>query len=762
MKLTPAKIVYIIVALCAFVLGMKQLREPDIWWQLLAGRWMLDNGSITRTDIFSYTMQGSQWINVKWLYEVIIALFEKVMGPEVVILLQAIVNVVIVWLLFKTSKAIAEYSKNTYNILAVAIAVMVFLAISEYRMAGRPEMVSHLMATLYVFILWRNPSFEFKRILWLVPLQCLWSNMHEAYPVGIVIIGATTAGSLLSYLITRDKQKLQQTGRIVSVFVLAILVILCNPNGMVLWNQPFEIYRQVWANKYTTELYSYADSQYWTIQAKWHIAVLLFVMAYLLSNIIQAIRNKSVKNFFTPITASYLILTPLFAYLSLTANRNIPFAQIILIPMLPVALKWLIDVTGVGNLAVIKSIKDKSALITIAIAGTFYLAIVTNNFYSYTGSPNKYGIHVNMLHNPTGAASFIKQHNVNGLAFSDYFISSYLLWHSFPSFKSYIDLRDLDVFPADFFDDYFKLYQQPGRFDSIDKKYNFSYVVLSTSQLAGLQFNLYWGEAYNLVYVDPVSAIFLKNNEQNKRINDNKQIQKLFNWPAAIEEPSWASILNYTLNPLVSYDDENEAMQGVCASRFYNGVKNYKLSVNLLKQATIAFPDNADMNIAFGQTYLQYSNAVKSADERSQKTDSALMYLQRAMEMDDSKKEVYSALGSLYATKGDYELAAENISVYIEKDKSNYYMYYLLGFCNRMLWKAGDDDRLKDVIKNMKSSIRLNPQNGAAHLYIAEAYAEDAHNDNARKYLKEAEVSGNSWTQQEQELFNKLKQQLGI
>lgn len=762
MKLTTAKIVYVIVALCAFVLGMKQLREPDIWWQLLAGKWMLDNGAITRTDVFSYTMQGGQWINVKWLYEVIIAFFEKVMGPEVVMLLQAIVNVLIVWMLLKTSKAIAEYSKITYNIFAAALAVLLFLAISEYRMAGRPEMVSHLMVTLYVFILWRSPSFAYKHILWVVPLQCLWSNMHEAYPVGIVIIGAAVAGSLFSYLIARDKQTLQQTARIVSVLVLAILVILCNPNCIILWSQPFEIYRQVWANKYTTELYSYADAQYWTIQAKWHAIVLLFVIAYMLFHIVQAIRNKAVKNFFSPITATYLILIPLFAYLSLTANRNIPFAQIILIPILPVAAKWLIDLTTISKLSVFKSVSNKQGLITIALAGTFYLAIVTNNFYSYTGSPNKYGVHVNMLHNPTAAADFIKQHNIKGTAFSDYFISSYLLWHSFPSFKSYIDLRDLDVFSGDFFDDYFKLYQQPSRFDSLDKKYNFNYVVLSTSQLAGLQFNLYWGEEYNLVYVDPVSAIFLKNNEQNKSINDNKQIQKLFNWPAAIEEPSWASILNYALNPLVSYDDESEAKQGVYASRFYNGVKNYKLSVNLLKQASVAFPDNADMNIAFGQTYLQYSNAVKSMDERAQKTDSALMYLQRAMEMDDSKKEVYSALGSLYAMKGDYELAAENISTYIEKDKSDYYMYYLLGFCNRMLWKAGDDDKLNSVIQNMKSSLRLNPQNGIAQLYLAEAYAENADNESARKYLNDAEVSGNNWTPQEQELLNKLKQQLGI
>ena len=57
---------YIICYLCALALAMKQLREPDMWWQLLSGKWMLENGAITRTDVFSYTMAGQKWINVKW------------------------------------------------------------------------------------------------------------------------------------------------------------------------------------------------------------------------------------------------------------------------------------------------------------------------------------------------------------------------------------------------------------------------------------------------------------------------------------------------------------------------------------------------------------------------------------------------------------------------------------------------------------------------------------------------------------------------
>ena len=102
------KLPYIVCYVIAFVFGMKQLREPDIWWQLLSGRWMLEHNAITRTDVFSYTMTGHKWINVKWLYEVIIATLEKGFGPEGVILLQCFVNVFILWVLFHTLKKMQE------------------------------------------------------------------------------------------------------------------------------------------------------------------------------------------------------------------------------------------------------------------------------------------------------------------------------------------------------------------------------------------------------------------------------------------------------------------------------------------------------------------------------------------------------------------------------------------------------------------------------------------------------------------------------
>ncbi|MBN9483045.1 MAG: hypothetical protein BGO70_01510 [Bacteroidetes bacterium 43-93] len=633
MKFDTRKILFILCGVCAFVLGMKQLREPDIWWQLAAGRWMLEHGAITHTDMFSYTMTGHPWINVKWLYEVLIAGMEKIFGPECVLLLQSLVNVTIVYLLIRTIKYYTQRTKEQISSFAIALSVLLFLVVSEYRMAGRPEMISHLLCTLYLFLLWRDPEMNLKKIGWLIPLQCLWANMHEGYPVGIVIAGTAVAGSLGSYLITKEKTTLQQAIRMLVVFAACVLIILANPNGIQLWKQPFEIYRQVWANKYTTELFSYKDAEYWTIQAKIHAGMVVLVFLYWIVRVLAAVRAKQQKAFFTPLITTYLILLPLFTYLSLTANRNIPFAQIVMLLSVAAALVWLLQVSGLSKAGIYQKLSPNAAYIGIGLVVIFYVSIVSDKFYKLTDSPNRYGIHVSMLHNPTGAANFIKEHDIKGTSFSDYFVSSYMLWDRYPDFKSYIDLRDLDVFPVSFFDDYFSMYNRVEKFDSLDHIYNFNYVLLSTSQLANLQYKLYWKEGYNMIYVDPVSVLFLKSNVANKPLNDNISIQKIFSWPPAIDDPAWAGLLTKALNPFVSYAQEDGSLQAIYAARFYNQVKNYPEAVHQLQPQMSLLEDNAEANRTMGNTLLQFSNALPPGAEKNRKMDSANIYLQRAEEL---------------------------------------------------------------------------------------------------------------------------------
>jgi tetratricopeptide (TPR) repeat protein len=214
------------------------------------------------------------------------------------------------------------------------------------------------------------------------------------------------------------------------------------------------------------------------------------------------------------------------------------------------------------------------------------------------------------------------------------------------------------------------------------------------------------------------------------------------------------------MNPLYhNYEEDEEALQQVYASRFYNQVKNYKLSMQVLKNAST---DNVKSLVAIGQTYLQYAGAVQNPVEKKSKSDTAEMYLKQALETDADEKTVHSSLGSLYALKGDFENAAHHIGIFLSMDKSGDYMYYLYGYCNRALWRAGDANRLDDVIKSMKASLRLNPNNGKAYLYMAEAYVAKSDNNNARIHLNDAIKSGNPWTVEEQKLLDKLRQELSV
>ena len=755
------KLPYIICYLVAFVLGMKQLREPDVWWQLLTGRWMLDNGAITHTDVFSYTMAGHKWVNVKWLYEIIIATLEKGFGPEGVLLLQCIVNIGILWALFHTLKQVKEKLQIQVSGFFTIIAALLFLAMVEYRMTGRPEMVSHLMCALYISYLWCYPELKWKQLIWPVVLQCLWANMHEGYPIGVVILGTYTAGSFIAYLLQKDKTYLQTTARAAVLTVASAVAILFNPNGIQLWKQPFEIYRQVWANKYTTELYAYTDPQYWTLQAKVHVVLMIAVILFWVVRLVQAYEQKD-KRFCQPAMLGYLLLIPLFSYLSLTANRNIPFVQIVYFITIPYMMWWLGDILKRKGRKWFAPLSKNSMVLAAIIGFVFYVSVVNNSYYTFTKSPNRYGIHISILHNPVGAANFIKQNQIKGSAFSDYFVSSYLLWALYPDFKSFIDLRDLDIFSEKFFDQYFSIYEDTQVFRELDKKYNFNYVVISTSQLSSLQHNLYWGEGFNQVYVDPVTVIYLKNNEENSRINNDWGLQKIFTWPMPPDDKPWAAALNVLLNPGINYENEDQVHSPVYSAMYYNEIGNYPLSIKQLQPAMYSLYDNADANLTLGNSYMRYATVINEEKERKGKLDTAFMYFEKSRELDPQNGSVYLSLANMALIAGDYKLAATHLEKNISLDGKDAYVYYLSALSYRALWKNGVVKYRAEIEKAAKKSLSINPKNGVLYLYLTEISLSQNKTKTAKEYLRKAIDLKPKLGGEEAKLMDELKEKLNM
>ncbi len=58
---------------CWLAAGNALLRDPDAYWQIAVGQWILDHHAVPTTDIYSFTMYGQPWISTQWLSQVLYA-----------------------------------------------------------------------------------------------------------------------------------------------------------------------------------------------------------------------------------------------------------------------------------------------------------------------------------------------------------------------------------------------------------------------------------------------------------------------------------------------------------------------------------------------------------------------------------------------------------------------------------------------------------------------------------------------------------------
>lgn len=616
-----SRIAYFLLLLLGIVLCLKSVREPDLWWMYRTGEWMLENGQVTYKDPFSYTHEGVNWINVKWLFEIIITLFKSIGGPEMVFVLQAIVTTTILVLLSKTTKLLAGpfpgVDADRLRTATVLVSILALFAI-DYRMIGRPEMSSHLMtaAFIYLFILYHRQP-DSKWIYALIPLQLLWTNLHEAFGIGMVLMMAFLVANWAEYYFRRtlrDELNVKKPLTLTWATLGALFAVVVNPRGPEMWLHPFNIFGQLEENKMTTELASYQDASYWLKEAYINIFFLLMVLLMVIvsgllvkSNQSQTATTANSKSKKTvqkqpqkakevqPLALleryglGYLLLGAMLFYLSLTAYRNIPFFIIVATPVVALGLERLL--AGLQN-------KVKAMALAIpAVSGLlitfFYVSVISGSYHKWTASRDEFGLQVLNGHNPIAAAQFLKDNEVKGRCFSDFLVSAYLLWKLEPEFKTYIDLRDLDIFPKAFFDRSMQLLQDPKAFDEEDKKYNFDYAVLlrrNMEQVPMLYRHLQESAGYEAVFADAVAVVYLKKNAANQAVIDKYALDSagtkdIYHPLAVCTSSPLPAVLNKLFNPLFKNKDYTDIDEPAIAAHLYYVLNKSDRAMRYAKKA---------------------------------------------------------------------------------------------------------------------------------------------------------------------------------
>ena len=287
--------------------------DPDLWWHLRTGQWIVETGHVPHADPFSFTRGGSPWVSHEWLSDVLFYELWLHGGPGALIVFSSIVTSVGFLLLYSRCPGKPHW--------AAALAVLGALA-SAPSWGARPQMFTFALASLLLWLLERAENRP-RLLLFIPPLFLLWLNLHAGFALGPALMFAYTVGLICESMAGRARQ---ETRPIVTRSLLVTLVCLAlvplNPSGVALYRYPLNTLRSWGMRTFIVEWKSPNFHQ--LLYVPFMLVILLLFVAVAYSH--SRLRGR--------------ILLPLFltAAAALDAVRHIPIFTLLAIPVIAAAL----------------------------------------------------------------------------------------------------------------------------------------------------------------------------------------------------------------------------------------------------------------------------------------------------------------------------------------------------------------------------------------------------------------------------------------
>jgi hypothetical protein len=224
--------------------------DPDIWWHLRSGQWILEHRAVPLTDPFSSFGAGKPWVAYGWLFDSVLAALYSRWGLASIALYEIAVRVALPVALFHAVRGLLPRFWRAAALTATALYVMT-------RIIGpRPGMLTILLViVLFDFLLSAERTGR-TRALWLVPpLLAFWANWHIQFVYGLAVLGVFACewvlNSLLGYAPRRPN--LLPPRAVWLALAGGALATLCNPYGVKLYSTVFGLAAQTGVYNEITE-----------------------------------------------------------------------------------------------------------------------------------------------------------------------------------------------------------------------------------------------------------------------------------------------------------------------------------------------------------------------------------------------------------------------------------------------------------------------------------------------------------------------------
>src|SRR5882672_71867 len=413
------------------MLGMsaRPASDPDLWWHLRTGQWIMETGHIPHFDPFSFTRAGSPWISHEWLSEVAFYEIWIHSGEGGLIVFAAIVTTAGFMLLYLRSPGKPRW----------AVAAVTLGALAAAPTCGvRPQMFTFTLASLLLWLLDRGQERP-RLLIWIPLLFLLWLNLHAGFALGPVLLLAYVTGLVWEVVVgdTRWQEARPYFFRILLVLVACLALVPLNPSGAQLYQYPLDVLRSAAMRSVIIEWFppDFHQLRYLPLFLIW--LALLWALSSSRS------RPKA------------RVLVPLFLTLiaALDAVRHIPLLVLLATPVISGAFARTSSRVEASSAAPVSS----APRLRLAFRGIVLLLMAGFALTRWGGLIRNQARAEAELY-PTQAIEFLRSRKLPSRLFVYYDWGGYAIWKLYPDYRVFVDGR------ADLYgDDLLHQFQEAGQ-----------------------------------------------------------------------------------------------------------------------------------------------------------------------------------------------------------------------------------------------------------------------------------------------------------
>jgi len=480
MNNTLKRIFEVYVIALAFLFASRPINDPDFWFHLKTGEYIIKTGLMPRAETFSCTNLGQPWNAHQWLSGVLFYTAFTHLGPKLLIFMFAVFGALGFWLIFRRS------SEHIY-LRGLVILLGVWTAVPN--MGVKPRVFSLLFVSIY-FIVLNNylGGSKSKSLWWLVPLMILWVNLHGAFLVGLVLIGLTVVGGLFDSLVAREEfgSSVARLKTLTLILLACFVATFLNPYGPGIY---YYILGVLSSPVYQNTVIDWLSPNF-------HQPELFPLTILILSAIGTLVLSPKRPR------PSELLFFAATLYMTLKMQRNAMIFAVI-------ASSLLADYSGHLWESIFKRASPNASVLTVGFqpAPLNLLLLLPLVLFVMKVKNVVYGpVSQQTSAVPIKAVEYLNAHAKVGCTFTDPNVwGAYLLWAA-PSNPAYIDGRD--VYPMPFVREYLEIIQGQRDWHGPFERYGVSNVILAKTSVLTMQMKNSpdWERAYE----DDYSVVFTK------------------------------------------------------------------------------------------------------------------------------------------------------------------------------------------------------------------------------------------------------------